>query len=82
MESIQHIISVFNNSEIKQNFEYHIIGEGPYRDKLYQEVKNCNAEGSIFLLGMKTMLHHFIAIMTYTVNWRMVKPLVFQLLKQ
>ena len=52
-KGIQHIISVFNNSEIKQNFEYHIIGEGPYRDKLYQEVKNCNAEGSIFLLGMK-----------------------------
>jgi len=52
-KGIQNVISVFNEDKIKQNFEYHIIGEGPYRDELFQEVKKYNAEKCVLLLGRK-----------------------------
>ena len=52
-KGIQHIISAFNDIEIKQNFEYHIIGEGSYRDQLSQDIKTCNAVESVFLHGNK-----------------------------
>ncbi len=52
-KGIQHVISVFSKSEIKENFEYHIIGEGPYREQLNQEVKRNNAEDSILFFGKK-----------------------------
>ena len=52
-KGIQNIISAFNDIEIKQNFEYHIIGDGPYREQLYQDIKKYNAVESVFLCGRK-----------------------------
>ena len=43
----------FLKNEIKENFEYHIIGEGPFLEQLNQEVKRNNAEDSILFLGKK-----------------------------
>ena len=52
-KGIQHVISAFSEDKIKQNFEYHIVGEGPFFDELYHQIKKYNAEESILLLGRK-----------------------------
>ena len=52
-KGIQHVISAFKEPEIKRNFEYHIIGAGPYHNDLYQEVIKNNAEDSVSFLGLK-----------------------------
>ena len=52
-KGIQHVISVFDDIKVKKNFEYYIVGEGPYYDELYQEVKKNEAEKFIFFLGNK-----------------------------
>ena len=52
-KGMQHVISVFNDRDIKQNFEYHIIGEGPYLNELSQKVKKYNIGDSVRLLGKK-----------------------------
>ncbi len=53
-KGIQHVISSFSEDKIKQNFEYHIVGEGPFFDELFHQIKKYNAEKSIFLLGRKS----------------------------
>ena len=53
-KGIQHVISLFSDNKIKQNFEYHIVGEGPFYDELYHQIIKLNAEKSIFLLGRKS----------------------------
>jgi len=53
-KGIQHVISTFSDDKIKQNFEYHIVGEGPFFDELYHQIKKYNAEESILLLGTRS----------------------------
>ncbi len=50
-KGIQDVISSFSEDEIKQNFEYHIFGEGPFYNELYHQIKKYNAEDSILLMG-------------------------------
>ena len=50
-KGIQHVISAFNSTIIQENFVYHIIGEGPYREALYQEIIKYNVEDYVSFLG-------------------------------
>ncbi len=52
-KGIQAVIAAFSEQSIKNNYEYFVIGEGPYRSKLKRLIKKYNAENSIFLLGQK-----------------------------
>ena len=50
-KGIQDVISAFNSTIIQENFVYHIIGEGPYREALYQEIIKYNVEDNVSFLG-------------------------------
>ena len=50
-KGIQHVISAFNSTIIQENFVYHIVGEGPYREALYQEIIKYNVEDYVSFLG-------------------------------
>ncbi len=55
-KGIQHVISAFSSKAIKENFVYHIIGEGPYRKELSRQIKKYNIEDSVILLGWKNFV--------------------------
>ena len=55
-KGIQHVISAFNSTIIQKNFVYHIIGEGPYREALYQEIIKYNVEDHVSFLGCQNKI--------------------------
>ena len=52
-KGIQDVIPLFKFDKIKQNFEYHIIGEGNYHSEIFKLIKKYDAENLVFLKGKK-----------------------------
>lgn len=62
------LISSYANSKIKDKFNLIIIGDGPLKEKLNEEVKNLNLTGNIFLLGFKTNPYPYLKNAKFFVN--------------
>jgi glycosyltransferase involved in cell wall biosynthesis len=52
-KGIQDLICILADDDLKNTFEYYIVGDGPYKQKLIGVIDNLNLSSNVHLLGSK-----------------------------